>query len=87
MSEHEYEVKDMGGNICLQFRHYTVAQVYYEADRVKCPLSEEEANELMDIIKCWVETKHPASELNEEDYEPSPHSKEFIKFLEWLAED
>lgn len=79
----EYEVVyEEEGAWNLQVNGFGIAKIYFEAERCSSPLSSEEAKEILETVKCLVESKHPASELKEEDYEPS----DFGKFLKALGE-
>lgn len=68
------EDKD-GGSYLLQVNSYTLVKIFFKTDRVASPITKEKAEELINTIKCMVESEYPASELIEEDYEPSGLSK------------
>ena len=76
------EDKD-GGSYLLQVNSYTLVKIFFKTDRVASPITKEKAEELINTIKCMVESEYPVSELNGEDYEPS----DFHKMLEKMDEE
>lgn len=79
----EYSIKEGDGCYLLQVNSYTLVKVWFDSDKVKSPITKEKAEELINLLKCMVESEYPISELDEEDYEPS----EFSKILEEMDED
>lgn len=72
----EYSVKvDDDGSVLLQLNSYTLVKIYFDSERVVSPISKEKAEELINTVKCMVESEYPASGLIEEDYEPTGLSK------------
>ena len=77
----EYEVIDREGEIILLCGDYRVATLYYESEHTATPLTKEEAEKIMDIVRTMVEDKHPASELDDEDFEGSGIMGDFFKYM------
>lgn len=82
----EYKIdREDDGAYDLSVNGFGIAKIYFDAPRCKSPLSDEEACGIIEAVKCMVESKHPASELKEEDYEPT--LGEFFKFLKEMMEE
>ena len=79
----EYSIKEDEGSYVLNVNSYTLARIYFKSDRVVSPITKEKAEEMINLLKCMVESEYPISELNEKDYEPS----EFNKMLEEMDEE
>lgn len=72
----EYSVeKGDDGSFNLRVNSYTLVKIFFKSDRVASPITKEKAEEFINTIRCMVESEYPASELIEEDYEPSGLSK------------
>ena len=81
----EYRLdKEEDGSWDLVVNSFGIARIYFKTETCASPLSDEEAKEIAEAVKCMVESKHPASELKEEDYRSK--LSEFIKFLEGINE-
>ena len=80
----EYTIKESDdGSFNLLVNNYTLVKLFYKGERVRSPITRERAEELINTIKCMVETEYPIDTLDEEDYQPS----EFHKMLDELVED
>jgi competence protein ComGC len=65
----EYTIKNENGHIKIMVGSFVLCSICYSMDRTKSPISEEKAEEWINIIKCMIESEYPASELDEDDYE------------------
>lgn len=82
----EYEIKDRDGQLCIVLDAHLIFGVYYQSERVASPISKEDAEKLVNELKCRFETEYPTSELDEEEYKS--HTDELINgFLRYLCDD
>ena len=82
----EYKINyEEDGSYDLVVNGFGIARIYFKTSNCQSPLSDEEAKEIVEAVKCMVESKHPASELNEEDYKSK--LGEFLKFLAEMMEE
>jgi len=67
--DYNYEIADSGHSFRLHINDYGIAEIYYEHERVNTPVTKEKAEELINMLKCLVETEYPIDSIDLSDYD------------------
>ena len=80
----EYEIIHRDSEVVLGLNGFGIAKVYFNTEHSLTPLSEEDATNIIEKIKDIVEVMHPASSLDEDEYESSREAMDDLHFSKMM---